>query len=142
MTLGRRFRPSSNPYSHLHASGPLWRVSVWRVHAQFSADAGPMPVSPAFAVDLRPRMVAPIAPDAPFCCVARQVCAARVDADDQPVEVGRQSGTQLQSAVERNEIQRSLLAKRLAGRPLPLPISSWCPTSASSMSTWCLMGCG
>lgn len=91
------------------------------VRAQFSADAGPMPVSPAFAVDLRPRVVPPIAPDAPFCCVARQVCAVRVDTDDQPVEVGRQIGTQLQAALEQNEIQRRLLAQRLAGRPLPLP---------------------
>jgi hypothetical protein len=91
------------------------------VRAQFSADAGPMPVSSAVAVDLRPRVVPPIAPDAPFCCVARQVCSVRVDAADQPVEVGRQIGTQLQTALEQNQIQHRLLAQRLAGRPLPLP---------------------
>ncbi|HEV2886899.1 MAG TPA: hypothetical protein VGX49_08315 [Jatrophihabitans sp.] len=91
------------------------------VRAQFSADAGPMPVAPAFAVDLRPRAVPPIPPDAPFVCVSRQVCAIHVDAEEQPVEVGRRIGTQLRAALERNEIQHRLLAQRLAGRPVPLP---------------------
>ena len=95
------------------------------VRAQFSADAGPLPVSPAYAVDLRPRVDPPIAPDAPFCCVSRQVCAIHVDADEQPVEVGRRIGTQLQAALEQNEIQHRLLAQRLAGRPLPLPPISY-----------------
>lgn len=90
------------------------------VRAQFSA-AGPMPVSPALAVDLRPRVAPPIAPDAPFCCVARQVCSVRVDANDQPVEVARRIGRQMQTALEQNQIQHRLLAQRLAGRPLPLP---------------------
>lgn len=91
------------------------------VRAQFPADAGPMPVAPAVAVDLRPRVVPPVAPDAPFCCVARQVCSVRVEADDQPVDVGRRIGAQLQTALEENRIQHRLLAQRLAGRPLPLP---------------------
>ena len=95
------------------------------VRAQFPADAGPMPVSAAFAVDLRPRVVPPIAPDAPFCCVARQVCLTDVDASDQPIEVGRRIGTQLREALERDEIQHRLLAQRLAGRPLPLPPISY-----------------
>jgi len=91
------------------------------MRAQFSADAGQLPVSPAFAVDLRPRVDPPIAPDAPFVCVSRQVCAIHVDADEQPVEVGRRIGAQLQAALADNEIQHRLLAQRLAGRPLPLP---------------------
>lgn len=94
------------------------------VRTQFSA-TGPMLVSPALAVDLRPRVVPPIAPDAPFCCVARQVCSVRVDVDDQPLEVARQIGTQMQTALEQNQIQHRLLAQRLAGRPLPLPAISF-----------------
>lgn len=90
------------------------------VRAQFPADAGPLPVSPAFAVDLRSRVVPPIAPDAQFCCVARLVCATPVHADDQPVEVGRRIGTQLREALDRDEIQRRIVAQRLAGRPLPI----------------------
>ncbi len=91
------------------------------VRAQFPADAGPLPISPAFAVDLRPRVDPPIAPDAAFVCVSRQVCAVGVDADDQPVEVGARIAAQLQEGLRRNEIQHRLLAQRLAGRPLPLP---------------------
>ena len=94
------------------------------VRAQFPDDAGPMPVSPAFAVDLRPRVDPPIAPDAPFVCVARLVCSTDVDSDDNPVEVGRRIGTQLKAAVDRGEIQGRLLAQRIDRRPLPLaPIS-------------------
>jgi hypothetical protein len=95
------------------------------VRAQFSADAGPLPVSPAFAVDLRPRVDPPIPPDAPFCCVARLVCGTLVDADDQPVEVGRRISTQLQAALEQNEIQRRLLTQRVTGRPVPLRAMSF-----------------
>lgn len=90
------------------------------VRAQFS-DVGPMPVSPAFAVDLRSRVDPPITPDAPFCCVARLVCTTGVDAGDQPVEVGRRIGTQLKAALERDEIQHRLVAQRAVGKPVPLP---------------------
>ncbi|MFG2408096.1 hypothetical protein ACGFR8_27905 [Streptomyces brevispora] len=90
------------------------------IRDQFS-DAGPMPVSSAFAVDLRPRVEPPIAPDAPFCCVARLVCGTNVESHDQPVEVGRRIGTQLKGALDRDEIQHRLLAQRLAGEPTPLP---------------------
>ncbi|MFF4214513.1 hypothetical protein ACFYZE_35290 [Streptomyces sp. NPDC001796] len=90
------------------------------VRAQF-ADAGPMPVAPAFAVDLRPRVDPPIAPDAPFCCVARLVSSTGVDAGDQPVEVGRRIAAQLKAALDRDEIQHRLVSQRAAGKPAPLP---------------------
>jgi hypothetical protein len=90
------------------------------VRAQFP-DAGPLAVAPAFAVDLRARVDPPIAPDAPFCCAARLVCATHVDTADEPVEVGRRIGTQLKAALEQDEIQHRLLAQRVVGKPTPLP---------------------
>jgi phenolphthiocerol/phthiocerol/phthiodiolone dimycocerosyl transferase len=91
------------------------------VRARFAADAGPQPVTAAFAVDLRPRMVPAIAPDAPFCCAARLLTTTRVGVDDHPVEVGRRLGTQLQAGLERDDVQHRLLTQRLAGRPAPFP---------------------
>ncbi|MER5756934.1 hypothetical protein [Streptomyces sp. NPDC002088] len=90
------------------------------VRAQFP-DAGPLPVAPAFAVDLRPRVDPPIASDAPFCCVARLVCSTGVDAGDQPVEVGRRIGAQLKAGLDQDEIQHRLVSQRAAGKPAPLP---------------------
>ncbi|MGA4846748.1 phthiocerol/phthiodiolone dimycocerosyl transferase family protein [Streptomyces sp. G5(2025)] len=90
------------------------------VRAHFP-EAGPLPVAPAFAVDLRPRVDPPIAPDAPFCCVARLVCSTGVDAGDQPGEVGRRIAAQLRRALDRNEIQHRLVSQRAAGKPMPLP---------------------
>ncbi|TDC49147.1 chromosome condensation protein [Micromonospora sp. KC207] len=90
------------------------------VRAQFP-DAGPLPVSAAVVVDLRPRVNPPIAPDALFCCAARLVCATHVDAADKPVEVGRRIGTQLKAALEQEEIQHRLVAQRGVGKPTPLP---------------------
>lgn len=91
------------------------------VRAQFADDAGPLPVAPAFAVDLRPRVDPPIPADAPFCCVSRAVCSTAVDADDKAAEVGARIGTQLRAALNRNEIQHRLLAQREVRKPAPLP---------------------
>ncbi|MFR9797574.1 phthiocerol/phthiodiolone dimycocerosyl transferase family protein [Streptomyces sp. MS06] len=90
------------------------------VRAQFP-DTGSLPVAPAFAVDLRPRVDPPIAPDAPFCCVARLVCSTGVEAGDDPVEVGRRVGAQLKEALDQEEIQRRLVSQGAAGKPVPLP---------------------
>ncbi|MER6363627.1 hypothetical protein [Kitasatospora sp. NPDC001527] len=94
------------------------------VRARFPG-AGRMPVSAAFAVDLRPRVTPPIPPDAPFCCVARLVSATDVDAGERPVEVGRRIGTKLKALLEQEEIQHRLVAQRLAGTPTPLPPMSF-----------------
>ncbi|MFE4519245.1 hypothetical protein ACFRMQ_34265 [Kitasatospora sp. NPDC056783] len=90
------------------------------VRARFP-EAGPLPVAPAFAVDLRGRVDPPIAPDAPFCCVARLVCSTGVDAADSPAEVGRRIGTQLKEALEQEEIQHRLVSQRSVGEATPLP---------------------
>ncbi|GAA1390764.1 hypothetical protein GCM10009639_19840 [Kitasatospora putterlickiae] len=90
------------------------------VRARFP-EAGPLPVAPAFAVDLRGRVEPPIAPDAPFCCVARLVCSTGVDADDRPAEVGRRIGAQLKEALAQEEIQHRLVSQREVGEATPLP---------------------
>jgi hypothetical protein len=95
------------------------------VRAEFPVEAGPMLVSAAFAVDLRPRTEPPIEPDAPYCCVSRQVSTTRVSAGDTPADVGRRIGDDLQSALARNEIQRRLVAQKLNGRPMALPPISY-----------------
>ncbi|WP_431682755.1 phthiocerol/phthiodiolone dimycocerosyl transferase family protein [Kitasatospora sp. KL5] len=90
------------------------------VRARFP-EAGPLPVAPAFAVDLRSRVDPPIAADAPFCCVARLVCSTGVDVDDRPAEVGRRIGAQLKESLEQEEIQHRLVSQRAVGEATPLP---------------------
>ncbi|MER7701986.1 hypothetical protein ABTX81_03660 [Kitasatospora sp. NPDC097605] len=105
-------------------TGLLAGALACAVRARFPG-AGPMPVAAAFAVDLRPRVTPPIAPDAPYCCVARLVSATDVGAGDRPVEVGRRIGRGLKALLEQEEIQHRLVAQRLAGTPTPLPPMSF-----------------
>ncbi|MEU2249390.1 hypothetical protein [Streptomyces sp. NPDC019224] len=105
------------------------------VRAQFPG-AGPMPVAPAFAVDLRPRIEPPIAPDAPFPCVARLVCSTGVDAGEQPVEVGRRIGTQLHAALDQEEIQHRLVSQEATGRPIPLPPISFMVSNLGTLEEY------
>jgi hypothetical protein len=95
------------------------------IRARFAPGAGPLPVNAAFAVDLRPRVEPPIAPDAPYVCVARTVCAIEVDSTDNAFDAGRRISEQLLGALERNEIQNRILAQRIDRKPLPLPPMSF-----------------
>ncbi|MFE7563348.1 hypothetical protein [Kitasatospora sp. NPDC057500] len=105
-------------------TGLLAGALACAVRARFP-QPGPLPVAPAFAVDLRPRVDPPIPADAPFCCVARLVCSTGVDLDDRPAEVGRRIGAQLGRGLEREEIQHRLVAQRAAGAAIPLPPMSF-----------------
>jgi hypothetical protein len=93
------------------------------VRAQFLADDAPLPVAPAFAVDLRPRLVPGVAADAPFCCASHVVTCTPVAVGEHPAEVGRRVGAELRAALERDEPQRMLLAQRLARPAVSRPRS-------------------
>lgn len=68
-------------------------------------------------VDLRPRLVPPLDPDAQLC--AALPCVITVPVVGDPVEVGREVGARLRAAIHHAEPQRTSLAVRLAPGPPP-----------------------
>jgi hypothetical protein len=95
------------------------------VRAQFPADAGSQPVTLAIPVNLRPRLVPAVPPDAQFVCASLLMCTTRVGVGERPAEVGGRVGAQMHASLERNDIQHRLVAQRLSGRQAPFPALSF-----------------
>jgi hypothetical protein len=95
------------------------------VRAQFPADAGSLPVALALPVNLRPRLVPAVPPDAQFVCASLLICTTRVGVGEQFADVGGRIGAQMYAGLERNDIQHRLVAQRLSGRQAPFPALSF-----------------
>ncbi|MGH3721377.1 MAG: phthiocerol/phthiodiolone dimycocerosyl transferase family protein [Pseudonocardiaceae bacterium] len=94
----------------LSAHGLISGSILAALRAQLEPATEPITLALTSSVDLRHRLIPPVAPDAQLCCVGLVSVFVATPRSADPLVLGRQITTQVHTAIERGDPQKRILA--------------------------------